>query len=66
MSLGDCLNCVSLLGEYKGAVKCRSELEESEEGRLLGVGLPLGRRCTRGGGGGLKEGGDSEVDLLSS
>lgn len=46
--------------------KCRSELEESDGGRLPGAGLRLGRRCTRGGGGGLKDGGDSEVDPISS
>lgn len=55
----------TLVGVREVPVMCRPELEELDGGRLLLVGLRLGRRCTRGGGGGLKEGGDS-VDPISS
>lgn len=49
------------------AVKYKPECEDSEEGHLLSGSLLLGPLCTPGGGGGLKEGGDSAVaDWTSS
>lgn len=48
-------------------MKYRPEWEDSDEGHLLRCCRLLWRLCTPGGGGGLKEGGDSAVvDCTSS
>lgn len=48
-------------------MKYKPELVDSDEGHLLSRSLLLGRLCTPGGGGGLKEGGGSAVvDCTSS
>lgn len=50
----------------EGAVKYKPDWDEVEDGRLLSVAFRLGRRGTPGGGGGLNEGGGSEMDCTSS
>lgn len=52
--------------EEEGAVKYRPEWEDSEEGRLVAGSLRVGILWTPGGGGGLKEGGESDLDRTSS
>ncbi len=56
----------SLVWEREGAVKYKPDWDELEEGRLLSVAFRPGRRWSPGGGGGLKEGGESEVEWTSS
>lgn len=63
---GACPGSLLWLWEF-GAVKYKPEWEDSDEGHLLSWSRLLGCLCTPGGGGGLKEGGDSAVvDCTSS
>lgn len=48
-------------------MKYNPEWDDSDDGHLSSWSRLLGRLCTPGGGGGLKEGGDSAVvDCMSS